>query len=92
MVYQVVKTRRFLRSVKRMNPGAYGATHSAIAEIIENPAIGEAKKSDLESFFVYKFRALDLQFLIAYGIDLERNEIVLWAVGPHENFYRDLKR
>jgi hypothetical protein len=39
---------------------------------------------------VYKFKANRRVFLLAYTI--EGDSVVLFQVGPHENFYRDLKR
>ena len=32
-----------------------------------------------------------LQLLLAYHFDEQRNVIDAWAVGPHENLYRDLQ-
>lgn len=75
-----------------MHPNIVKATHRAIAVIAQDPTLGEEKKSDIEFFFVYKFQVLDIQYLLAYLIDEEAKEIVLMAIGPHENFYRDLKR
>ena len=92
MPYQILKTRRFTRTVKRTHPNITGATHQAIAVIAKDPTFGEEKKSNLEFFFVYKFHVLDTQYLLAYLIIEELKEIVLTAIGPHENFYRDLKR
>lgn len=92
MPYQILKTRRFTRSVKRMHPNVAKATHEAIAVIAKDPTLSEEKKSNLEFFFVYKFHVLDVQYLLAYLINEELKEIVLMAIGPHENFYRDLKR
>ena len=53
---------------------------------------GSAGDYDLAFFFVYKYRVLDVEYLLAYLIDAEAKEIVLVAVGTHENFYHDLKR
>jgi mRNA interferase RelE/StbE len=92
MSYQVVRTRRFTRSAKRTHPNVAQATHEAIAVLAEDPKLGDEKKSDLEFFSVYKFQVLDVQYLLAYLVNEEVKEIVLIAVGPHENFYRDLKR
>ncbi len=92
MSYQIVRTRRFTRTAKRMHPNIARATHKAIAVIANNPTLGEEKKSDLEFFYVYKFQVLDVHYLLAYLINEEAREIVLMAIGPHENFYRDLKR
>ena len=69
-----------------MHPNLTRATHEAIAVIAKDPTLGEEKKSDLEFFFVYKFHVLDLHYLLAYLIDEEAKEIVLTAIGPHENF------
>lgn len=75
-----------------MQPNMLAATHEAIAAIAENPSVGQEKKSDLAFFFVYKYRVLDVQYLLAYLINEEAKEIALVAIGTHENFYRDLKR
>jgi len=40
---------------------------------------------------VYKYKAKTLQYLLAYTYDTNSETITLLAVGPHENFYRDLK-
>ena len=61
-----------------------------IRTIAENPSIGEEKKGDLTGVFVHKFKIKATQYLLAYrkvGQDLE-----LVMIGPHENYYRDLKR
>jgi hypothetical protein len=57
---------------------------------LADPAVGELKVGDLEGFRVYKFKANRRVFLLAYTI--EGDSVVLFQVGPHENFYRDLKR
>jgi rRNA maturation protein Rpf1 len=62
----------------------------AIRRIAENPSIGEEKKGNLTGVFVYKFKLNTTQYLLAYrkvGQDLE-----LVMIGPHENYYRDLKQ
>ncbi len=40
--------------------------------------------------YVHKFKVGRKLFLLAY--DLNESEILLLALGPHENFYRDLKK
>ena len=60
-----------------------------IRNIAENPSIGEEKKGDLRAIFVHKFKIKTVEYLLAYrmvGDDLE-----LIMIGPHENYYRDLK-
>jgi hypothetical protein len=41
---------------------------------------------------VYKFRSQNQLFLLGYSLDEGVRLIYLEAVGPHENFYRDLKQ
>ena len=52
----------------------------------------EQKKGDLAALWVYKFRCLDQLYLLGYTRDDGVRLVYLEAVGPHENFYRDLKR
>ncbi len=61
-----------------------------VKKIAHNPAIGEEKKGDLRGVFIHKFKLKTTQYLPAYrkvGNDLE-----LVMIGPHENYYRDLKQ
>jgi len=58
--------------------------------ICEAPEIGETKKGDLTGVSIHKFKIRDRLFLLAYEFD--EREIILLALGAHENFYRDLKR
>lgn len=90
--YRVFATRRFLRGAKKLHPNIAAAAHAAISQIVANPFLGESKKADLADIFVVKFRALDMQYLLAYSLDEEHQKIRLEAIGAHENFYRDLKR
>jgi len=52
--------------------------------------VGEEKKGDLAGVWVYKFDCINQIYLLAYLWD--ENSRTWLAVGPHENFYRDLKR
>ena len=60
--------------------------------VADNPQLGERKKGDLANLFVYKFRSQNQLYLLGYTVDDGIRLIYLEAVGPHENFYRDLKR
>ena len=52
--------------------------------------VGELKKGDFEGFRVHKFKMVRQLTLMAYK--LENDSLVLYQVGPHENFYRNLKK
>lgn len=92
MSYSEKFARRFLRSYKRFHPNQLRDVHQALDRILHEPTIGEPKKGDLTGLFVYKFPAVGQEFLIAYTLDDLKKEVTFEAAGPHENFYRDLKR
>lgn len=64
--------------------------NEVIRLIVEDPTVGEEKKGDLASVFVYKFKINEQLFLLAYEWDPVMR--LLLALGVHENFYRDLNR
>lgn len=61
-----------------------------IRNITDNPSIGKEKKGDLRGIFVYKFKIKTAEYLLAYRIVGEDLELII--IGPHENYYRDLKK
>lgn len=91
MSYEVVQTRRFGRQYKKLHDNIVAEVDDAIAKVAENPLLGEQKKGDLATLKVYKFRAQNQLYLLGYTLDDEVRLVYLEAVGPHENFYRDLK-
>ena len=80
----------FRKFVKKQSRGLQLAIEDETEVIISNPYIGEAKKGDLSGFRVHKFVFHSQQYLIAYKV--QDNTIVVYLIGTHENFYRDLKR
>ena len=86
---QIVQSTQFKKSYKKLFPNQLPETNIAINEIIANPQIGEKKQGDLSWLRVYKFKCLALLTLIGYSIKNETLTFV--ALGPHENFYRDIK-
>jgi len=62
-----------------------------VRAVASQPDVGETKVGDLAGVQVYKFRMGTLLCLLAYRV-LDENTLKLLMVGPHENFYRDLKR
>ncbi|MDS4022441.1 MAG: type II toxin-antitoxin system RelE/ParE family toxin [Candidatus Competibacter sp.] len=90
MSIQLEQKPAFKRAYKRLQPNQREAVHGAIREILADPRTGQEKKGDLAGVFVRRFDCVNQQFLLAYLWDESKR--VLLAVGPHENFYRDLKR
>ena len=80
----------FKRVYKKLHVNQRDVVHNAMRKLIDNPMLGEEKKGDLTGVWVYKFDCIDRQYLLAYSWDATTRTWL--AVGPHENFYRDLKR
>ncbi len=86
----IYQSRSFEKKLKKLSKFEKDALDLEIRKIAENPIIGEEKKGDLRDVFVHKFKLKTTQYLLAYrkvGSDLE-----LVMIGPHENYYRDLKQ
>lgn len=92
MSYTLKQTRRFARAYKKLHDNVAVDVDAATEVVAANPAVGERKKGDLADLFVYKFRSQNQLYLLGYTVDDEVRLVYLEAVGPHENFYRDLKR
>ena len=56
------------------------------------PNWGIVKNGDLAALRTHKFHSGGLLYLLGYTLDDSVRLVYLEAVGPHENFYRDLKR
>lgn len=84
-------TTSFSKTVKKLRNNQKIDTQQAVLAIAENPLIGQMKKGDLAGMRVYKFRMVNQLTLLAYVYDEFSNTVTLYDVGPHENFYRDLK-
>jgi len=87
---QVIQSNKFQKSYKKLFSNQLPETNDAINKIIANPEIGEQKHGDLSWLRVYKYKCLNLLTLIGYKI--ENDTLLFVALGPHENFYRDVKR
>lgn len=92
MSWKVLQTRRFTRVYKKLHDTLVKDVDAAIGEVAENPDIGERKKGDLAALWVHKFRSHGQLYLLGYTRDDGVRLVYLEAIGPHENFYRNLKR
>jgi hypothetical protein len=93
MSWQVLQTRRFACVYKKLTQVSLIAdTNTAVATVADNPDVGERQKGDLAQLWMYKFRSQGQLYLLGYIREDTVRLIYLEAMGPHENFYRDLKR
>jgi mRNA-degrading endonuclease RelE of RelBE toxin-antitoxin system len=88
---RILVTPTFERTVKKLHRRQKATLDEAVRTIARQPEVGETKVGDLAGVQVYKFRMGHLLCLLAYRV-LDKNTLKLLMVGPHENFYRDLKR
>jgi mRNA interferase RelE/StbE len=87
---RVVVSPTFSRKLKKLKSKEKEEMDGAVRTIIAKPECGEAKKGDLLGVRVYKFKLNKQQNLLSY--EVKEKAIYLLTFGPHENFYRDLKR
>jgi mRNA interferase RelE/StbE len=87
---KIYQSRSFEKKVKKMSMAEKDILDKEIHKIAETPAIGEEKKGDLRGVFVYKFKIKTMQYLLAYRKVEKDLELIM--LGPHENYYRDLKQ
>ena len=88
---RLLVTPTFVRATKKLHQQQKADLDETVRAIGADPEIGEAKIGDLLGIRVYKFRLSNQLCLLAYRI-LDQDTLKLLTFGPHENFYRDLKR
>ena len=88
---RLLVTPSFVRATKKLHRPQKADLDEAVRAVSADPEIGEAKVGDLAGVRVYKFRLSNQLCLLAYRI-LDGDSLKLLTFGPHENFYRDLKR
>lgn len=95
MPLNVYASPSFARVAKKLHARDKKALDQAVQNIAADPTIGEEKRGDLAGVFVYKFKLNNQETLLAYELSPDKmapEEVVLLGVGPHENFYAQLKR
>jgi mRNA-degrading endonuclease RelE of RelBE toxin-antitoxin system len=87
----IVPSARFKKTYKKLPSQWQKIVEHAIDDILGAPHLGELKKGDLAGLYVYKFRMNNQLTLLGYCLKENETILELVDVGPHENFYRDLK-
>jgi mRNA-degrading endonuclease RelE of RelBE toxin-antitoxin system len=89
MPMKVSQSRSFERKVKKFTKSEKKKLDDHIRKIVDDPLIGSQKKGDLRGVYVHKLKIQNLQYLLSYRFIGEGLELIM--IGPHENYYRDLK-
>jgi len=87
---RVVQTHRFARQVKKLTNRQKSELDGRVRDILADPDIGEPKRGDLAGVYVYKCNLNKQRYLLAYTVGTDT--LTLLMLGPHENFYRNLKK
>ena len=87
---KILQSRSFERKVKKFSKRQKLQLDEQIKLIAENPVIATEKKGDLRGIYIHKFKIKTTQYLLAYRFVAEDLELIM--IGPHENYYRDLKK
>jgi hypothetical protein len=86
---KIFQSRSFANKVKKLSKTEKTALDKEIKKIVCEPTIGVEKKGDLRGIFVHKFKMKTTQYLLSYRYTTTELELIM--LGPHENYYRDLK-
>ena len=86
---KIIQSRSFKRRVKKFGNQDKKELDKQVIEIAKTPSTGTEKKGDLRGVFVHKFKLKNIEYLLSYRFI--RDDLELIMIGPHENYYRDLK-
>ena len=86
---KIYQSRTFENKSKKFSKQEKEILDEGIKKIAGNPLIGEEKKGDLRGVRVYKFKIKSIEYLLSYRMIKADLELIM--IGPHENYYRDLK-
>jgi hypothetical protein len=86
---RIYQSRSFKKKVKKFNKNEKPSLDTEIRKIAQDPSIGIEKKGDLKGVFVHKIKIKTTLYLLSYRSVSDGIELI--TIGPHENYYRDLK-
>ena len=88
---EVYQSSLFEKQLKKLSEKDLVLVEDEIDKVIDNPEIGERKKGDLSYLWVHKFKINGQLVLLGYSWQEAKFELYLLSVGPHENFYDEMK-
>jgi len=88
----VNQSKSFKKASEKLHRNQKDCLNRIIKIIVDDPSIGDSKIGDLSGIYVYKFKMINQETLLAYFYNHQTSTLTLLKLGPHENFYRDLKK
>src|SRR5690606_5774288 len=89
---EIRQTRVFEKAFNRLSESHKDLVDLEIEKISMSPEMGQQKKGDLSHLWVHKFKLDGRETLLGYSWQDYELVIFLLNLGPHENFYRDVKK
>ena len=90
-MFQVVVTTSAKKSIKRLPPAIRQEIHDQAEGLAINPYLGMKLTGSLCFLYSLHFSFGGVQYRIAYTINKEENQIVIYLAGTRENFYNKLR-
>ncbi len=94
MPLAILVTPSFARAVKKLHSKDKAILDENVTALANDHTIGDEKRGDLNGVFVHKFKLNNRETLLAYRLQPDKvnpHALILLAVGPHGNFYVQLK-
>ena len=88
----IKQSNSFKKSVNKLSKQQKIVLDDEVKTLLSNPTLGVQKKGDLGFLRVHKFKCFNQEFLLGYMYEEEELILTLLKLGPHENFYRDMKK
>ena len=91
-MYQRVITPSAKRSLKKLPITLRKEIIKATKTLEENPLAGEKLSGSLNFLYSFHFKYQDVQYRVAYTIDLKKKLVVIHFAAKRENFYEKLSK
>jgi mRNA interferase RelE/StbE len=91
-MFEILLTRTADKAQRKLDKPLRMKIRDGLMHLATAPqTLGEALTSPLNSLFTYHINYHGKEYRIAYQIHPETDTIWVVLIGPHENFYRNLK-
>lgn len=91
-MYQRVITPSAKKSLRRLSYDAQQELLRTTEALIIDPYSGEKLHGSLSFLFSFHFKFQNVHYRVAYSINDKQELIIIYFVGPRENFYDRLRR
>jgi mRNA interferase RelE/StbE len=91
--WQLQLTHTAMKAQRKLDRPLREKIMAALTRIAALPEqVGEALRSPLQGTYSHHFTYHGKEFRIAYQVLAQQATVIVLLIGPHENFYRQLKQ